>query len=114
MNKQQPSDTWGNLFRQLPEKELPADFRFNVMQQVMKEAAKQQKRNERIGILLIILASLLMVALAVATLLYIDLPRIRIPPVDPAGLHFYLYIGGLTLLLLWGDHKLRQLFRKDG
>lgn len=112
--QQQQPDTWETLFRQLPEKELPAAFRFNVMQQVMKEAVKQQKRNERIGILMVALASLLMIGLAVATLLYIDLPRIRIPLIDPAGLPFYLYIGSLTLVLLWGDHKLRRLFHKDG
>lgn len=111
--QQQHPDKLESLFRQLPEKELPAGFRFNVMQHILKEAARRQKRNERIGILMVALASVFMAVLAVATLLYIDLPRPRIPLIDPASLRFYLYIGALTLLLLGADHTLRRVFHKD-
>lgn len=114
-NRQQHPDNLEALFRQLPEKELPAAFRFNVMQQIRQEAARQQKRNERIGILLAALASAFMAALAVLALFYIDLPRVHFPRVsfDPASLSFYLYISALTLLLLGADHILRRAFHKD-
>lgn len=111
--QQQQPDKWQDLFRQLPEKELPPDFRFHVMQQVMQEAVRQQKRNERIGLLLAALASALMAGLAIAALFYIDLPRLSIPFIRPSDFPFYLYIGALSLLLLWADHKLRRAFHKD-
>ncbi len=109
----QHPDKWEDLFRQLPEKELPPAFRFRVMQQVMQEAVRRQKRNERIGILLVSLASALMAGLAIAALFYIDLPRLSIPFIRWGELHFYLYIGVLSLVLLWVDHKLRRAFHKD-
>lgn len=114
-NRQQHPDNLETLFRQLPEKELPAAFHFHVMQQIRQEAARQHKRNERIGLLLVALASAFMAGLAVLALFYLDLPRLHIPPVsfNPATLSFYLYISALTLLLLAADYALRRKFHKD-
>ena len=44
-NKKNP-DILESLFRQMPEEELPASFRLNVMQQIAKETVKVKKRNE--------------------------------------------------------------------
>lgn len=38
-NKEQP-DLLGDLFKRIPEEELPASFRSNVMRQIMLESAK--------------------------------------------------------------------------
>lgn len=114
MNKHQThTDPLGNLFRQLPEEELPATFRGHVMQQVMAEAQKAKKRNERLGMLAAILASLVMVALGVLSFLFIGLPKISIPKLDLSVCSFYIYVGVLTLFLLFVDYKLRQVFHKD-
>ena len=45
-NKEQPG-LLGDLFKRIPEEELPASFRSNVMRQIMLESAKAKKRNER-------------------------------------------------------------------
>ena len=42
-NKEQP-DLLGDLFKRIPEEELPASFRSNVMRQIMLESAKAKKR----------------------------------------------------------------------
>jgi len=43
-NKEQP-DLLGDLFKRIPEEELPASFRSNVMRQIMLESAKAKKRD---------------------------------------------------------------------
>lgn len=49
-NKEQP-DLLGDLFKRIPEEELPASFRSNVMRQIMLESAKAKKRDERFSLL---------------------------------------------------------------
>ena len=106
-------DILEKLFNQLPEEELPASFRLNVMQQITSEAAKVQKRNERV-----VIASLGMLGMAIALILYyIGLPetaeiQIRWPQIDTGIFSFYFYIGILALLLLFLDYRLRKLFHK--
>ena len=106
------------LFNQLPEEELPASFRLNVMQQITSEAAKVQKRNERFGLAAVVIASLGMLGMAIALILYyIGLPetaeiQIRWPQIDTGIFSFYFYIGILALLLLFLDYRLRKLFHK--
>ena len=56
-NKEQP-DLLGDLFKRIPEEELPASFRSNVMRQIMLESAKAKKRDERFSLLAAIVASL--------------------------------------------------------
>ena len=48
-NKEQP-DLLGDLFKRIPEEELPASFRSNVMRQIMLESAKAKKRDERFSL----------------------------------------------------------------
>lgn len=110
---QSDTDLFENLFRQMPDDELPKAFRFNVMQQIMAEAVKAKKRNERLSLLAAILASLVMIALGVAAFLFIGLPEITIPKLDLSVCLFYLYVGMLTLFLLFVDYKLRRIFHKD-
>lgn len=116
-NQERP-DVLEDLFKQLPEEELPVSFRANVMRQVMQEAMKAKKRSERLSLVAVILASLAMVALAVLSFLYMGLPEIDMPHFpqpqwDPSALLFYLYIGILTLCLLLADYMLRKAFYKD-
>ena len=54
-NKEQP-DLLGDLFKRIPEEELPASFRSNVMRQIMLESAKAKKRDERFSLLAAIVA----------------------------------------------------------
>ena len=111
-------DILEKLFNQLPEEELPASFRLKVMQQITSEAAKVQKRNERFGLAAVVIASLGMLGMAIALILYyIGLPetaeiQIRWPQIDTGIFSFYFYIGILALLLLFLDYRLRKLFHK--
>lgn len=111
INKEQP-DFLGDLFSRVPEEELPASFRSNMMRQILLESAKVKKRNERFSLLAVILASFIMISLAIASLIYMKVPQINLPHINTEVLSFYLYIGALTLLLLWGDFQLRKLFHK--
>lgn len=111
INKEQP-DFLEDLFSRVPEEELPASFRSNMMRQILLESAKVKKRNERFSLLAVILASFIMISLAIASLIYMKVPQINLPHINTEVLSFYLYIGALTLLLLWGDFQLRKLFHK--
>lgn len=112
-------DILENLFRQLPEEELPASFRLNVMQQITRETVKARKRNEWFGLAAVIAASLGMLGIAVVSILhYMDMteityPKIAWPAFNLPIFSFYFYIGMLTLLLLFLDYKLRKALRKD-
>lgn len=118
-NKKTP-DIFEDLFRQMPEEELPASFRLNVMQQIARESIKVNKRNEWLGLAAIIAASLLMLAMAVGSFFYIKLDEpspmeFSWPTIDwnlPA-FSFYFYIGILSLVLLFADYMLRKKLRKD-
>ena len=109
-NKEQP-DLLGDLFKRIPEEELPASFRSNVMRQIMLESAKAKKRDERFSLLAAIVASLIMISLAIVSFVYME---IAIPTISTSALAFYLYIGAITLILLLADYKLRNLFHKKG
>lgn len=111
-NKKNP-DILENLFRQIPEEELPVSFRLNVMRQITQEAAKRKKRGEWFGLVATIGGAILMLSLAISAFVYLDLPKIEFPQMDFSTLQFYIYIGFLSLLLLLIDHKLRKRFRKD-
>ena len=101
-NKEQP-DLLGDLFKRIPEEELPASFRSNVMRQIMLESAKAKKRDERFSLLA-----------AIVSFVYMEIPKIAIPTISTSALAFYLYIGAITLILLLADYKLRNLFHKKG
>lgn len=112
MNRKNENDFLKDMFRKLPEEKLPQDFRMQMMQKITAEAARIRKRNERLGLLSIIAASLVIVGLAVAALLYLKLPEIEISLTSLASVPFYFYIGALVLLLLTGDYIMRRQYRK--
>lgn len=112
-NKEQP-DLLGDLFKRIPEEELPASFRSNVMRQIMLESVKAKKRDERFSLLAAIVASLIMISLAIVSFVYMEIPKIAVPTISTSALAFYLYIGAITLILLLADYKLRNLFHKKG
>lgn len=113
IQKEQP-DLLEGLFKRMPEEKLPASFRSNVMRQILLEDAKAKKRNERFSLLTVVLGSLAMISLAISSLIYMEIPKIRVPNIEVSDLYFYLYIGAITLALLFADYKFRKVFRKGG
>lgn len=108
--QQQGKGSWEQLFGQLPEERLPMDFRATLMQKVMRQAAVKRKRSERLGWLALILASIALIALAVASLAYLDFTWPHFELFKGDSYPFYGSIGVLALLLLVVDYKLRQLY----
>lgn len=98
-------------FSRLPEAELPEAFRANIMRQVMRTAEAKRRRDGIIGLLMVILASIFMAALAIVSCLYLAPQRIEIPDMETSSLPFYLSLGGLTLFLLTADYLLRKRYR---
>lgn len=98
-------------FSRLPEAELPEAFRANIMRQVMRTAEAKRLRDGIIGLLMVILASIFMAALAIVSCLYLAPQRIEIPDMETSSLPFYLSLGGLTLFLLTADYLLRKRYR---
>lgn len=106
------NDILKDLFSRMPEEELPASFRANAMRQILAEAERIRKRNERWGWIAVIAASLLMVGIAIASFLYMNIPPISVQIPNMSTLPFYAYIGMLALILLGADYKFRQLFKR--
>ena len=106
------NDILKDLFSRMPEEELPASFRANAMRQIMAEAERIRKRNERWGWIAVIAASLLMVGIAIASFLYMNISPIFVQIPNMSTLTFYAYIGMLALILLGADYKFRQLFKR--
>lgn len=69
-------------------------------------------RNERWGWIAVIAASLLMVGIAIASFLYMNISPISVQIPNMSTLPFYAYIGMLALILLGADYKFRQLFKR--
>lgn len=109
-NNKPGTDKMRVLFSSLPEKELPEGFRKNVMRSVMLEAARMEKRKERMGLLVTIGLAVLILAVGVLTLIYMEIPAISLRTPDLSTVPFYIYIGGLVFLLLAADYKLRKVF----
>ncbi|MDR1879324.1 MAG: hypothetical protein LBQ78_00115 [Tannerellaceae bacterium] len=122
MDKKTTDTDWlGSLFSQLPEEELPASFHENMMRRIEAETVRAKKRGERIELFAVILASLVMIALAVCACLYME---IRLPAFDfsiaETGreylsrplVHFYLYIAVIALSLLLADWLFGRHYRR--
>lgn len=112
------TDRLEKLFGQLPEAPLPAACRHSILQHIRQEAVRRKQRKEHWGLFFISLASLGMIALAIAAFIYMDISSVTLPRPDlshivRSDLYFYFYIGFLSLLLLFLDHRLRQAFHKD-
>lgn len=113
MNKKEQEQDWLKaLFGRLPGEDLPDSFKEALMKRIDAEAARIRKRNELIGLLIVSLASLAIAALAAGALFYAGVRWKRWELPELVSLPFYLYIGGLTLLLLGADHLLRRTYRK--
>ena len=110
------NDILKDLFSRMPEEELPASFRVNVMQKVMIEAERIRKRNERIEWFALIIASLFFIGLAIIAFSYLnisfELKWTSFSMPDLKLLPFYSLIGTTVLILLGIDHKFRQIYKK--
>lgn len=113
MTQESPkADYLKGLFSQLPQTKLPGTFRSDLMRKIQFEAARQHRREERLSLIAIILASLVMIAEATCSLIYLEIPAVRLPAVVHDGsFPFYIYIGTLALLLLLADHLIRKALR---
>ncbi len=111
-NNNKQDDLLKQLFQQLPDEQLPDSFRMRLMQQVIAEEERRQKRIERYELAAIIIASLFMIAFAILTFIYMGTFTWEWPKFDFSGLGFYFYIGGIASFLLFADYKLRKLFLK--
>lgn len=114
MNANKENDYLKDLFGRLPEEPLPADFRVQIMQKIREEAIRAGKRNERLSRFCLILASLVMLALGIAAVIYLGVPKFSFTISAEAvqTLPFYLYIAFLAFLLLFADHYFRKKYRE--
>ena len=106
------NDILKDLFSRMPEEELPASFRANAIRQIMAEAERIRKRNERWGWIAVIADSLHMIGIAIASLLYMGITKISVQIPDMSAFPFYAYIGMLALILLGADYKFRQIYKR--
>jgi hypothetical protein len=121
MIQSEKQDPFKELFRQLPTEQLPVDFRSNMMHQIMGEVERVKKRNERWMLVAIVAASLIFVGLGIGAFYFMGftLPEVSATFKTPtfelpsfSKLPSVLYLGVLTLLLLFGDHKIRRTYYK--
>lgn len=112
MTRNNEKDILKDLFGKLPQEQLPADFRSQMMQKILAESVRIKKRNERLSWLAVVIASLFIVGLMVLAFLYLEIPRIHITLPSPENIPFYLYIGFLSLLLLAGDYLMRKKYKE--
>ena len=94
MTQESPkTDYLKGLFSQLPQTKLPGTFRSDLMRKIQFEAARQHRREEHLSLIATILASLVMIALATSSLIYLEIPAVRLPAVVHDGsFPFYIYI----------------------
>ncbi len=96
--------------------ELSSNFSFRMMEQVRREAVRQQKRRDRVMLYSIVAASLALIALVVYLLFFVlDLqmsewfPKMEWKSASTSSmLFFYMYIAVLALALLGFDHWMRH------
>jgi len=103
------------LFQRLPKEELVASFREDMMKRITAEAVRIKKRNEQLGWLSVVLASLTIIGLAVAAIIRVSgTPQWNFPKlhINMEAIPFYLYIGALALILLVVDHFASRAYKK--
>ncbi len=105
-------DILQHLFRKMQREEPPVTFRNSVMQQILQEAMKKKKREERLGLFAVIFSSLVIISLGIAGLVYLDFKTLHIHIPDFSTAPFYIYIGILGLILLAFDHLMRKAYYK--
>ncbi|MDR2469551.1 MAG: hypothetical protein LBD27_03610 [Tannerella sp.] len=113
-NQTEEQDRLKAIFSRLPDEPLPETWLPAMMQRIHAEALQSQKRSERWMIVAMIAASLMMVGLAVAAFIYMDISPIRFDfeiqwikiPKD------YIFIGLSILFLLLADSLFRRNYSK--
>lgn len=118
-------DVLKGLLGQLPAEHLPEGFREHLMQRVRKEAARMQRRKERVGLLTVIAGSVCMLLIGFVCIGIYGVDTEQVSGVSGSGLSgyatsllkssyvgFFVYIGILALLLLVVDTWLRKMFFK--
>jgi len=118
MNSNQTErDLLKSMFSHVPEEEMPPNFQSDMMQKIRKESIRITKRNKALQLLGLISCSIVTIGLAVAALIYLEIPfgmseipsiAIKITPVDFPP--YYLHFGFLVLILLVGDHLFRRYY----
>ncbi|MDR0538155.1 MAG: hypothetical protein LBH04_09000 [Tannerellaceae bacterium] len=112
MNRNE-TDWLKQIFERLPDGDAPSPaFAVNVMKRIIRDEEKRKRRNERLALLAVIVASVLIIVLSVFALRKVDICEIKLPQVDMASVSFYIYIGALSLLLLTIDHFFCNAYRK--
>ncbi len=106
-------DLLAGLFDRLPEEEPSLAFQRNVMQQVLQEEQRRQKRNEWLELLVTVVVSLFVLFIAIAVFVYSGLFRFDHLDLDLDCVRFYLLIGSLSFFLWMADYKLRKVFGRD-
>lgn len=102
-----------DTFSRLPEERLPEGFRDKLMERIVVENERAKRKEELISLTATIVASLMMIAAAIMTYIYMDIDWISMPTTAPSTWHFYLYIGGITMLLLFVDYRLRRIMNRS-
>lgn len=114
-------DILENLFNQVPNERLSDNFRSKLMIKIQAEAIRAHRRKERLGLLCVIIASLIMLAMAVISFFYCfnwdvnNLQKQQSPIFSFSVITefpLYLFIGIAALLLLFGDYLARRYFKK--
>lgn len=100
-------------FSRLPEERLPEGFRDKLMERIILENERAKRKEERISLIATIVASLMMIAAAILTYIYMDIDWINLPTTAPSTWRFYIYIGGITMLLLYVDYRLRRIMSRS-
>jgi negative regulator of sigma E activity len=101
--EEEQQDILQAMFARMSDEPLPPDFLPAMMQRIREEAVRIRKRDAWWRATALTAASLTIVGLAVAVFVYQDFPRISISP-------FHIYIGILSLVLLFVDSWFRQKY----
>lgn len=95
---------------------LPSNFSFRMMEQIHFEAVRQQKRQERIGFISMLVVVVALVGGVIGYLIYsmnislsdVTIPTMELPQTSSPMLGFYCYIAVLVFVLLGLDYWLRR------
>lgn len=124
-SRNKTEDVLKDLFGQLPTEQLPEGFREHLMQRVLREAVRMQRKKERIGLLTVIAGAVCMLLVGFTCTYLYQANMEQVSGLFDAGLFgyatslmkssygsFFIYVGILALLLLMADTWLRKQFFK--
>ena len=107
-------DILQDLFKQIPQERHSDSLRSNTMYQIMIEAERMRKRNERLNMSAFIAALFLMAGTTIGIFFYLKgTYSLTLPKITFLDLSLFpFYIGFLALILLGIDHKFREIYKK--